>query len=941
VQVRLEVEGVELVEPAVADLLETRVGQPLSMAEVRETVGHLFGLGRYEDVQVRASLVDNGVGLVYTLVPVHRVRGLEFRGMLGLSESLVRTTVTDRLGPTPAVGRAAEAVRLLEDLYHEHGYRHPMITFRSITEDKPDGTRLIFDVNPGARPRVRMVTVEGAPITREALLDRINLRTNTPFEPAALVTSLGRYRAELQAKGHYEARVNYLQRVAADELTVDLTIIVETGPVVTVRFEGDPLPERERDALVPIAREQSVDEDLLEDSKRRIERRLRDEGYREARADYTRLETGGTLTVVFTVTRGPQLRLAVMEIAGNNSVPTTQLRALVRLKEGEPFVDSIFLADVAGMAEVYRRQGFAGVKVDPTVSTSDRPDTVDRLVTARAGISEGVRSVIRDVTFAGNQALVDSTLRGKAGLTAGQPFYEPQTEAATDALALEYLNRGYPNAAVERTITYTDDRRGVDVAFRIQEGVQVLVDHILLVGNSRTASEVIERELVFKAGEPLGQEAIVESQRRLGALGLFRRIEITQLRHPGEEGLRDVLVTVEEAPATTIGWGGGLEGGKRLQRSTDGTGSAEERIEFAPHGFFQIGRRNLWGKNRSIDLLARVSFRPRGQSAALAIRPTNETNTGYGFNEYRLSLNYREPKVLGTPADGLVSGYLEQGIRSSFNFSRRGTRLELVRRLTTVTSLSGRYSLEQTRLFDEKYLRSEQSDIDRLFPQVRLSSFSSSVVRSTRDDPIEPGRGTLMTLDGSLAARALGSEVGFVKTLLKGFFYRQVTKSSRVVFAGGATLGLADGFPREVAVPGSSRPETVKDLPASERFYAGGDTTVRGFALDRLGTRTPPETIDNEGFPKGGHALVIFNAELRVPVWKAFGAVGFVDVGNVFGNINDIDVGDLRGGIGFGLRYRSPVGPIRVDLGFKMSRLDFPDGKEPLTALHISLGQAF
>jgi len=545
------------------------------------------------------------------------------------------------------------------------------------------------------------------------------------------------------------------------------------------------------------------------------------------------------------------------------------------------------------------------------------------------------------VTFAGNQALTESTLRGVAGLTTGQPFYEPQTEAATDGLALEYLNRGYPNALVERTITYTDDRRAVDVAFRIQEGVQVLVDHILLVGNSRTASDVIERELVFKAGEPLGQEAIVESQRRLGALGLFRRIEITQLRHPGEEGRRDVLVTVEEAPATTIGWGGGLEGGKRLQlqRSTGGTGSAVERIEFAPHGFFQIGRRNLWGKNRSIDLLARVGFRSRGESSALPTSPPSETNTGRGFNEYRLSLNYREPKVFGTPADGLVSGYLEQGIRSSFNYSRRGTRLEMVRRLTTVTSLSGRYLLEQTRLFDQKYDRSDLSFlIDRLFPQVRLSSFQSSVVRSTRDDPIEPSRGTLVTLDGSLAARALGSEVGFLKTLLKGFFYRQVTNSSRVVFAGGATLGLADGFPREVSVPGGSQPETVKDLPASERFYAGGDTTVRGFALDRLGT---PETIDKDGFPKGGHALVIFNAELRVPVWKAFGAVGFLDVGNVFANVTDVDVRELRGAVGFGLRYRSPVGPIRVDLGFKMSRLDFPDGKEPLTALHISLGQAF
>jgi outer membrane translocation and assembly module TamA len=130
----------------------------------------------------------------------------------------------------------------------------------------------------------------------------------------------------------------------------------------------------------------------------------------------------------------------------------------------------------------------------------------------------------------------------------------------------------------------------------------------------------------------------------------------------------------------------------------------------------------------------------------------------------------------------------------------------------------------------------------------------------------------------------------------------------------------------------------VEDLPASERFYAGGDTTVRGFALDRLGR---PDTFDNAGFPKGGHALIIFNSELRIPVWRAFETVGFLDVGNVFARLEDINLGQLRGGAGFGVRYRSPLGPIRVDLGFKLSRLNYPDRKEPLTALHISLGQAF
>jgi outer membrane translocation and assembly module TamA len=133
--------------------------------------------------------------------------------------------------------------------------------------------------------------------------------------------------------------------------------------------------------------------------------------------------------------------------------------------------------------------------------------------------------------------------------------------------------------------------------------------------------------------------------------------------------------------------------------------------------------------------------------------------------------------------------------------------------------------------------------------------------------------------------------------------------------------------------------DAFKDLPASERFFAGGDTTVRGFALDQLGT---PATIDKDGFPIGGNALVIFNAELRVPVAGGLGVVGFLDTGNVFARATDIDLMQLRSAVGFGVRYKSPVGPIRVDLGFKLGRRDITPGvPESPNALHISLGQAF
>ena len=127
--------------------------------------------------------------------------------------------------------------------------------------------------------------------------------------------------------------------------------------------------------------------------------------------------------------------------------------------------------------------------------------------------------------------------------------------------------------------------------------------------------------------------------------------------------------------------------------------------------------------------------------------------------------------------------------------------------------------------------------------------------------------------------------------------------------------------------------------PLSERFFAGGDRSVRGFALDRLGDEA---TIDQDGFPLGGNATLIFNAELRTLVTRTVDVVGFLDAGNVYDRVENISLARIRGGAGFGVRYRSPVGPIRVDLGFKLDRQQFGNGEfERPTALHISIGQAF
>lgn len=948
--VRLEIAGRPETDAQLTELVETRTGSPLRIADVRETLTHLFGLGRFQDIRVHAARSAAGVSLRYELIPLQSVRQIEFTGSSGVSDGDLRRAVVDRFGTSPPIGSVAEAARTLEALYQDHGYMNASVRPEVRPDRSPDQATLVFHVVPGPRTTIARVNIEGDPLmARTQFLDKVNLEVGRPYERPDLVARLAKYTNELRHREYYEARLEHTAAISEDGQTAGITVTAVAGPHFQVVFEGDPLPSSQRDDLVPVEQEGSADEDLLEDSNRRIEAYLQKEGYRDATSENSRTGDEREQKIVFTIHRGIQYRIGDVSISGNAAIETREVQSLMRVASGEPYVQALVNDGIGRIAEAYHRRGYLGVnvKADVTPDPGQSAQTSSHSVTIAVQIIEGTATTVAGVTFRGNAKIDSRVLAEGLGLQPGQPFYQPQLSTDLDTVVLKYLNRGYQTAAANADVTYSDDRSHANVAIVVQEGQQVFVDHILIVGNSRTRPETILRELTVKSGQPLGLEDVIESQRRLSALGLFRRVRITELRHAGSETERDLLVSVEEAALTTIGYGVGVEGGKFLRR-VEGEEGAREVFEAAPRGFFEIGRRNLWGKNRSVNLFTRVSF--RRDAGSTVDTPLAVQDRGYGFNEYRALFTYREPKVFGSAADAFLSAFAEQGVRSSFNFDRKGVRAELARRFARRLTVSARYDFDTTRLFDQQIRPADKPLIDRLFPEVRLSSVSGSLIRDTRDDALDPGRGALVGLDGQLAARAIGSEVGFFKTFLQAFVYRRLPGKRRIVLAGGARLGLANGFPQDVTrVDDNGQPVlgpdgqpltvVVEDIPASERFFAGGDTTVRGFALDRLGT---PETFDQDGFPIGGNGLVIFNAELRVPLWRDLGVVGFVDSGNVFEVASDLDLSRIRGSGGFGIRYKSPIGPLRVDLGFKFDRQEFADGQlEDRTALHISLGQAF
>ena len=270
----------------------------------------------------------------------------------------------------------------------------------------------------------------------------------------------------------------------------------------------------------------------------------------------------------------------------------------------------------------------------PTVTELPREDDaapgIDRHVDVRYTVTEGPRTLVGSIGFAGNTVLAESPLRALMTTAPGRPYSEGEVAVDRDRIDLEYRNRGYESVVVNPVITLADNGTRADVRFEISEGPQVLVDHVIIIGNQRTSTQTIEREVLLKPESRWVLGAHRNASSVWPLLVFFAASPWTNCAIAARHGAT-CSIQVEEAPPTTIGYGGGVEGGTRL-RPTGDSGQAEERFEVAPRGFVEISRRNLWGKNRAVTLFTRVSLRSRdivlsGDGIRLE-QPAGEQRTG-------------------------------------------------------------------------------------------------------------------------------------------------------------------------------------------------------------------------------------------------------------------------------------------------------------------------
>ena len=376
-------------------------------------------------------------------------------------------------------------------------------------------------------------------------------------------------------------------------------------------------------------------------------------------------------------------------------------------------------------------------------------------------LTEGPIGRIEAIRVTENTSVPQTDIVAHMQSRLGEPYVPATVFADRDSVEAFLRDLGFRNANPEITPDIAppvpgSDVRNVTLNITPNTGPKILVGDITVVGNRNVTEQTIREEMTLREGEPYSDAARFESRRRLNELGVFRRLSIdAEALAPGETNAH-VIVTVDEAPRTTTGYGGGVQAEER-PRAVVG-GGTEDHMEIVPRGFFDIGRRNLWGKNRAVNFFSRVSVGPRSVPDNPAL-----DGKGYHFREYRVAATYNAHRAFGTNADFLVGATAEQAIRTGFSFDRNEFSSELSRRVTRRVRVSGRYALDFTHQFNvnKELLQSDVAPVDRLFPNVRLSILSNGLSWDRRDHPLTPAHGTLVSADTEIALRPMGSQVGY------------------------------------------------------------------------------------------------------------------------------------------------------------------------------------
>jgi len=936
--------------------LAVETGKALDRGQVAASLRTLYKSGDYANLRAVTAPVEGGLRLDFVAEENLYFNQVILRGLVEPpSEASAAAAMQIQLGDVYREEKLDAAVLRLQDIFREEGLYQAKITTETQVNEGNHQIDVIVHVTPGIRAHVSEVQLtNNTEYPDVQILSRLKLKAGSTITNARVQKGTANIRKFLAKKGHLSGRAAVRRgEYDAAKNSVPLTLDVTEGPRVKVEVAGAKFSGGDLRRLLPFYQEGAVDTDLLEEGRRNLRERLERQGYVDATVDYATATrdvkekgTGwqGTEEVItYTAVRGERHKLLAIELSGNKYFDSELLRSRLTVYQSAfgsrgRFSRRLLEADRTSMEGLYLANGFLDVKVEADIQDNYKGKAGDLVV--RFVVTEGIQTRVASLKIEGNRTFTDEELQGVVGSLPGQPYSEATVGSDRANILALYFNEGYPEATLRPTAELVSalkdeatsatqtaaEKNGkkkdaefkeVNMTYHIEEGPQTRVRRILVSGFVHTRPGMIRRQIQVKPNAPLRQGEVVDTQRRLYNLGIFNRVTVAPQNPSGADVDKDVVALVEEAKRYTLAYGGGFEV-QRLASSSNPTGGA---VEAAPRGILEISKLNLTGRADTL------SFKLRGSTL-----------------QGRALLGYSSPNTFASPRFSFQATAYAEKTRdiNTFNETRYEGTLQLTQQVSPRTTLLYRYSFRKILVSDLKILPEEIP----LFQQPTLvSQFGISWVRDTRDNPADASKGTLNSADFGLADTYFGSSASFAHFLYQNSSYYPIKK--RFSFARSVRFGVLNPYRDTVSLtfPAPTGPNLPQVIPLPERFFAGGGTSLRGFALNQAGPRD-----STTGFPVGGQAMLVLNQEFRFPMrlpyfGTSLGGALFYDGGNVYSRASRIsfratlpkptfdtstapqcltnctnELNYFAHTIGLGLRYATPVGPIRVDMGYMLNR---------------------
>lgn len=883
-----------------ARLTDLGEGVVLTERAVHTSLRNLFATGRFADLAVEAAPVEGGAAVTIVFAAAARVAEVEVTGdripAKGRVVDALRTRPRDAWSEERGVAARLSALRVLE----ERGYFEAEV--KTLVSPGPDETSVDvrFEVVAGrpAAPAPAELSGDLGPLGADELRAVGRLRKERVFRETVAREDAERYSARYRELGRSRAEVRY-EGVSYDGATGQATAryAVFAGPAVVLDVTGIRESDVRRHPASPWAKGDPPDADALERLRSALREELQGKGYARAEVDVDVEVSPGREEVRLHAEPGERWVVGRTAVEGVCAVPERTLLSVLRTRPRGVFekgrvVDADLAADRGAIAAVYRARGYPDAKASAAVVAGALPFELD--VSFR--VDEGPAAWFGAVSTVGLASL-DVEARGRRlRARPGAPFLQDDVEADLATLRSALGDGGFPDARVEASAARRPAEAGapvvIDVVYEVFEGPRAVFGKTILRGARATRLSVLERELAYEEGAPFSMARLIRTQQNLDRLGVFSRVDVSGLSPDPGSAARSILVSVEEAKPWSLLYGLGLEYDERAERPLN------PRLSLA------LTHANLFGRAVAGVVEARYSRR-----------------------DTRVLLRLADRSVFDSGLAGTITGYVAEEIRQSYSVRRGGAFFEASRVFAGTVKGALRYQYE---IVEPDAPPDILSEIERQDQRILINSVGASAVVDRRDDPIVPSKGFFAALEGKWAFPAAAADAHFLKGSTQITLYRP--------FRGGTlAAGLRGGLTRSlVTCNPEANPGCLPNLdtPIVERVFAGGRTTHRSFALDDLGVEG--QTL-REGRGIGGNAFLLANVEWRLPLTGGLGVVFFADWGNVWAGPSHVALGEGRWGAGLGIHYLTPVGPFRLEYGFRLDRKP----NEDTGALSFSIGYPF